>query len=69
MTEVGAVHRFEPVLPEVQGHRSFAIATSVLGHAALIALLLVLGRQVVEEVREEPVRLIFVEPAPPRQPG
>ena len=61
-------HRSEPVLPEVPSHRSAAIASSVLGHALLITALLLLGRYAVEK-EAEPVRLVFVEPAPPPKLG
>jgi periplasmic protein TonB len=66
--QVAVFHRSEPVLPEVPSHRSAAIASSVLGHAVLIAALLFLGRYAVEK-EEEPVRLVFVEPAPPPKLG
>ena len=69
MIAVAVFHRSAPVLPEVASHRSTAIASSVLGHAVLIALLVLVGRYVVEEEQQEPVRLVFVEPAPPPKLG
>lgn len=68
MSEVAVFHRSAPVLAEVPGHRSTAIASSILGHAVLIALMVLLGRYAVEE-EPEPVRLVFVEPAPPPKLG
>lgn len=65
---VAVFHRSEPVLPEVPSHRSTAIASSLLGHAVLIAVLVFAGHWAVEE-EEEPVRLVFVEPAPPPKLG
>lgn len=64
-------HRSEPVLPEIPSHRSAAIASSILGHALLIAGLLLAGRYAADGVKkeEEPVRLVFVEPAPPPKLG
>jgi protein TonB len=65
---VAVLHRSAPVLPEVASHRTTAIAGSVLGHALLIAALLLGGRYAVER-EDEPVRLVFVEPAPPPKLG
>ena len=70
MTDVAVPYPSPPLVPEPGSHRAAAIATSVLGHAILIAGLLLAGRYVAKEVRDEPVRLVFVEPAPgPRVAG
>jgi protein TonB len=65
---VAVFHRSEPVLPELASHRSTAITSSVLGHAVLIVALLLVGRYAVQK-EDEPVRLVFVEPAPPPKLG
>lgn len=54
---------------QVPGHRAAAIATSVLGHAVVILGIVLLGQFAVEEEEPEPVRLVFVEPAPPPKLG
>jgi protein TonB len=46
-----------------------AIATSLVGHAILILGLVTAGSWVAEKVEDEPVRLVFVEPAPPPKLG
>lgn len=69
MTDVAVPYPSPPVLPEPGSHRAAAIATSVLGHAIVIAGLLLAGRYVTKEVEEQPVRLVFVEPAPPPKLG
>ncbi len=46
-----------------------AIAGSIVGHLLLIVALVMLGRYAVEEEEFEPVRLVFVEPAPPPKLG
>jgi protein TonB len=69
VVDVAVPYPSPPVLHEPGGHRTAAIATSVLGHALLIAGLLLAGRFVAKEVEEEPVRLVFTEPAPPPKLG
>lgn len=69
MTDVAVPYPSSPLAPEPGSHRAVAIATSVLGHAILITGLLLAGRMVAKEVEEEPVRLVFVEPAPPPKLG
>lgn len=69
MNDVAVPYPSPPLLPESGSHRAAAIAASVVGHAILIAGLLLAGRYVAQEVREEPVRLVFVEPAPPPKLG
>ncbi|MBY0276209.1 hypothetical protein K2Z84_12760, partial [Candidatus Binatia bacterium] len=68
MVDVAVPYPSSPLAPEPGSHRAVAIATSVLGHAILIAGLLLAGRMVAHEV-EEPVRMVFVEPAPPPKLG
>ena len=69
MTDVAVPYPSPPLVPEPGSHRAAAIATSVLGHAILIAGLLLAGRYVAKEVEDAPVRLVFVEPAPPPKLG
>ncbi len=69
MTDVAVPFPSPPLLPEPGSHRAAAIATSVLGHAVLILGLLLAGRYVAKKVEEAPVRLVFVEPAPPPKLG
>ena len=69
MSAVAVPYPTPPVLPEPGGHRAAAIATSVLGHALLIAGLVLAGRYAAKEVQDGPVRLVFVEPAPPPKLG
>ena len=69
MTDVAVPYPSPPLVPEPGSHRAAAIATSVLGHAILIAGLLLAGRYVAKEVEDSPVRMVFVEPAPPPKLG
>ena len=69
MAAVAVPYPSPPVLPEPGSHRLAAIATSVVGHAVLILALVTAGGWVAEKVDDEPVRLVFVEPAPPPKLG
>lgn len=69
MEPVAVPYPSPPILPEPGSHRVAAIATSLVGHAILILGLVTAGGWVAERVEDEPVRLVFVEPAPPPKLG
>jgi protein TonB len=66
---VAASQRSASLLPEPPGHRAAAIAGSVALHAFLLGGLILLGRYAAREPEPEPMRLVFVEPAPPPKLG
>lgn len=66
---VAVSQRSADLFPEVPGHRTVAILTSVLGHALLLIGLIVLGSYAAREIEPEPIRLVFFEPAPPPKLG
>ncbi|MEW6272495.1 MAG: hypothetical protein AB1689_24725, partial [Thermodesulfobacteriota bacterium] len=64
-----AVSQRSAFFPEDPGHRAAGIAVSLAGHALLLGGLILLGRYAAREPEPEPVRLVFVEPAPPPKLG
>lgn len=66
---MAVAQRFPAAPPEVPHHRLIAVSGSIAGHLLLIVTLVVLGRYAAVEEEPEPIRLVFVEPAPPPKLG